>query len=156
MKKIICILVCAIFLSIAVTVPATSIKTTNPTPDDIKYLEICVYKEENEELVPVHRAEVYVYVYPTVVPQFGITYTDGHLLFQPTVRIGDDVKITAYHEWFGGNTILISIDEDDPEVISYDIVLDPDKSISKNRLEVNRLSFLLQKVQILLNLMKLK
>ena len=167
MKKIICIFVCAVFLSIALTTPASSVKIENtasvssikiasPLPDDIKYLEIGVYKQENEELIPVHRAEVYVYVYPNIIPQFGMTYTDGHLLFQPTVRVGDDVKIVAYHEWFGGNTTYLSITEEDPEVISYDLVLDPSESVSKNKCEVTQLPYLMQKLQILSNLIKLK
>ena len=151
-KKVICILVCTVLLSIAVTAPATSIKTTNPTPDDIKYLEICVFREENEELVPVHRAEVYVYVYPKKIPQFGMTFTDGYLLFQPTVRIGDDVKITAYHEWYGGNTVMYSVDEQDPDVIHYDIILDPTKSVSRNRFESIQLPYLLQKLLTLISL----
>jgi len=158
-RKIICILVCAAFLSIAVTVPANSIKTTKsttPDDDDIKYLEIAVFKEENEELVPVHRAEVFVYRYPGIIPQYGLTFTDGYLLFQPTVRVGDDIKITAYHEWFGGNTIIINIGEEDPEVIHYDIVLDPEKSTNKNGLEASRLSFLMQRVITLFNFIKLR
>ena len=158
MKKIMCILVCMVFLSIAVTVPATSIKITNPKPDDndIKYLDLSVYKEENGELIPVHRAEVYVYVYPKIVPQFGVTYTDGHLLFQPTVRIGDDVKIVAKHDWFGANITLININEQDPEVIPIDLTLDPEKSVSKNKLEFTMLPFFMQKLQIFISKILLK
>jgi len=158
MKKIMCVLVCMIFLSIAVTVPATSIKITKPKLDnnDIKYLDLFVYREENEELIPVHRAEVYVYVYPKIVPQFGLTYTDGHLLFEPTVRIGDDVKIVAKHEWFGANITFINIDEQDPEVIPIDLTLDPEKTLSKNKLELTRLPFFMQKLQILISKILLK
>ena len=81
-----------------------------------------------------------------------MTFTDGYLLFQPTVRIGDDVKITAYHEWYGGNTIMYSVDDQDPDVIHYDIILDPTKSVSKNRFESIQLPYLLQKLLTLISL----
>ena len=154
MKKIICFLVCTILLSIVFTAPAAKINEVKPTPDDIKYLDICVYKEENEELVPVHRAEVLVYIYPSKIPQTGMTYTDGYLLFQPTVRVGDDVKIVAYHEWFGGNTIMYSVQEDDPEIIHFDITLDPEKSIIKNRIVAVKIPLLLHKIENILHLIK--
>ena len=155
MKKIICILVCILFLSIAVIVPAASVKTISENEeDDIKYLEIGVFREEDEELIPVHRAEVRVFAYPKVVPQYALTYTDGYLPFQPLVRVGDDVKINAYHEWFGGETILHHVGEEDPEIIHFDIVLDPSKSVSKDRFELNIFSFLMQKLLVLHNLLR--
>jgi len=155
-KKILCFFVCAVFISIAIIVPASSINTEVNEPDDIRYLDIGVYREENEEIIPVHRAEVYIYTYPKVLPQYAITYTDGHLLYNPTVRIEDDVKITAYHEWFGGNTVFMHIEEDDPEIINCDIVLDPSKSVQRNLFEEPRLTFIIHRLIKILNLLNLR
>lgn len=99
-----------------------------------KTVNITVYRiDENNNTVPVSMAFVYVYVYPQSLPWFwDNTDANGNLHYMPEVYVGYDMKINAYHEWYGGCIIYHSIKSDDPDPIHFDMILDPSISIKQD------------------------
>jgi len=142
-KKIFGILSFLILISItfSTSISAVQINTKNAVyneelkPNLIienRSLNITVLRYENDELVPVKMCPVYIYVYPSPIPMTYYTNEFGGLPYDPLVYINDDVKINAYHEWYGGQTVILNIKESDPKTIYIELVLDPEKSIIKN------------------------
>lgn len=101
-------------------------------PTESRNLSLVVYRFDGEELDPVNRATVYMYRDPNNFPIVAVTDETGHLTYEPLFYVGEDIKIVAYHEWFGGNSTIISIEEQDPDPKEIEIFLDPSKSVNKN------------------------
>jgi hypothetical protein len=141
-KKIICLAICLLLITISITIPISALTISNTKtkentkkilPDtDVKNASIVVYRFDGDELDPVYRATVYIYRGPITIPNIAYTNENGYLTYQPTFYVGEDIKIGAYHEWFGGNSTIISIEEKDPDPIEIEIFLDPSKSIGNN------------------------
>ena len=121
-----------------------------------KTLDISVYRQENDELIPASRATVYIETYPVIIPDFGLTNENGHLVFNPIVFVGEDIRITAYHEWYGANSTTHTVTAEDPDRIYFNIILDPAKTKIKSRIpniQDFQLPYFIQKI---LHILKLK
>lgn len=136
-----CLVICILFITTSITIPISALNTTIKTnqttikllpPRESKNLSIVVYRFDVEELDPVNRATVYMYRDPYTLPIVAVTNETGHLTYEPIFYVGEDIKIIAYHEWFGGNSTIISIEEEDPDPLELEIFLDPSKSVGKN------------------------
>jgi hypothetical protein len=140
--KVIVVLVSILLLVTALSASAISQKSLLQNSNKIRTKEISlienrslnvsVQRYENNILIPVKMCPVYIYIYPMQVPMWAFTNDQGYLTYEPLVYMGDDVKINAYHEWYGANTTYHNVKQSDPNPIYISLILDPNKSVSRN------------------------
>jgi hypothetical protein len=169
-RKFLTVFICIILIVILLSFNSASQRITLQKTNKVQFrdmalienrsLNISVHRYDNNELIPVKMCPVYLYVYPSKIPRVGYTNEMGYLTYEPLVYMGDDIKITAYHEWYGGNTTFHTVKVEDPNPIYFDIILDPNKShgtflnqfIGQQNIQQFSVPFFVQILQRLLNI----